>query len=178
MSIPATTPVSIRYISPPGAPAFLGRGTIDPLGIITVTEAAPGQDAWLAENLGELNARSYVILKGLPEASAPALPPSLNLVPGFPDDVPADIPELDSDAPHPGPSKRKVLRGAPDFLAALQDYGLRVYGLELEFDPKAFDPPAKEPAPQLEEAPTELPPAGPPAALPDTTELDEADRLT
>ena len=39
MSIPATTPVSIRYISPPGAPAFLGRGTIDPLGIITVTEA-------------------------------------------------------------------------------------------------------------------------------------------
>jgi hypothetical protein len=147
MAIPKTTPIRIRYVARGTAPVELGSGEIDIMGIITMTAPAPGQADYLAETLGELNAREDVILKGLP------LPPQAPVA-AVPDDGPADEEAGDEDAatpgaralpepeppvePHPSPSKQKIRRGSSRFLAALKDYGHRVYGLDLDFDERAF----------------------------------------
>ncbi len=124
MDIPTTTPIRIRYVARGADPIELGTGKIDMMGIITMTAPAPEQADYLAETLGELNARDYVILKGpplhTPSATAPEDDEAEGPGAGSAEDgeEPAE-PEDPKDNPtptplasaRPGPSKQKVRRG-------------------------------------------------------------------
>lgn len=102
----ATTEIEIIYHFNDGRRESLGTGSIDESGQIDITAPRAGQENYVAEQMHELNARDYVVLK---------LPPA-------PGGSRYDI------------NKRKVRRDAPDFLSALKDYGMRVYRMEFVFD--------------------------------------------
>lgn len=151
-----TTSIEITYLFDDGRRVALGTGTIDAAGHIDITTPASGQEAYIAAEMAELNARSYVILKEIP---------------------------TDPDLPQFALSKRKVYRGDPAFLSALKDYGQRVYAMDFSFDIEALQPPAPrltelpaEEAPQPEADISPLQPGPDPA--PDTGPVARKKRST
>ena len=103
------TPLRMVYVFEDGDRSDLALGMIDQLGQITAKDIASGQEESVDRIVAELNAQEQVYRRE---------------VAGF---------------DRPMPTKTAVMRGMADFLAVQRETALRLYGIELVYDPSVFD---------------------------------------
>lgn len=108
-----TAPLRIVYRFEDGAESDLALGQIDRMGQITVSKVAPGEEARLDRMLAELNGAEHLFLRD--GVRVPAGETRARKV------------------------KRSVLRGDPEFLAALIETAARFFRVELRFDPALLE---------------------------------------
>lgn len=143
--MPPTAPLRIVYLFDDGDESDMALGAIDGQGVISVTQAAPGQAEAVQRMVVELNRSPQVFLR-----DARTSPKTGRVT----------------------QTKQAVRRGAPGFLEALRQTARRFYKADLRFDPALLTggaPLAPDPTP--DDTP---PPADDTPPEPDSTPLPDA----